>query len=165
MITIDLPSSDHTAPLPFFKSSLTRFLNRACRLLDLPPSVSVLLTGDAAVKQLNRTYRRKNKPTDVLSFPAEQIPGLPPQHQPAGDLAISVDIAARQAEQFGHPLEIELRILILHGLLHLAGFDHEVDHGEMAARELDLRQRLKLPNGLIGRATSATPPRRSRSRA
>ena len=155
MITIDPPSSPHTAPPPLSRPSLTRFLNCARSLVGLNATVAVLLSSDAELKRLNRTFRGKNKATDVLSFPADPIPGLPADHQHAGDLAISLETAARQAEHFGHDLQDELKILILHGLLHLAGLDHEIDRGEMAARELDLRTRLRLPNGLIDRSRAA----------
>ena len=151
MITIDPPSSPHTVPPTLSRPNLMRFLKRARLLVGLPASVSVLLTTDAELKRMNRTFRGKNKPTDVLSFPADVIPGLPAEQQHGGDLAISLDTASRQADEFGHPLEQEVKILILHGLLHLSGLDHEVDSGEMAARELDLRSRLRLPNGLIDR--------------
>lgn len=156
MITIDPPSSlytEHPAPS---KPALTRFLNRARAALGLKGNVDVLLTTDAELKRLNRTFRRKNKPTDVLSFPAEAMPGLPPAHQHAGDLAISLDTAARQAAHFHHPLETELRILLLHGLLHLSGLDHETDSGEMSSRESDLRTRFRLPNSLIARTLQPT---------
>ena len=155
MITIDPPSSSLTAP-PLSRSSLTRFLHRAQALVGLTSAIDILLTSDAELKRLNRTFRGKNKPTDVLSFPADPIPGLPAEHQHAGDLAISLETAARQAARFGHDLQGELKILILHGLLHLNGLDHETDSGEMAARELDLRTRLRLPHGLIDRTVSAT---------
>jgi probable rRNA maturation factor len=93
----------------------------------------------------------------VLSFPApEELAG---QH--SGDLAISIDTAARQAESFGHSLNDEVKILLLHGLLHLAGMDHEVDSGEMAAREAELRAELKLPVSLIERVS--IPRSRSQS--
>ncbi len=167
MITIDPPSSPHTVPPPLSRPSLTRFLNRARSLVGITASVSVLLTTDAELQRLNHTFRGKNKPTDVLSFPADAIPGLPAAHQHAGDLAISLETAAQQAEHFGHTLDHELKILLLHGLLHLHGLDHETDEGEMAAREADLRTTLRLPNGLIDRtvgssATMPTPrPRRS----
>ena len=151
MITIDPPSSPSTSPLALNKPTLTRFLNRARAAIPLTGAVSVLLTSDAELQRLNRTFRRKNKPTDVLSFPASPIPGLPAAHQHAGDLAISLDTARRQAATFGHPLETELRILLLHGLLHLAGLDHETDTGQMAARESELRTQLRLPNTLIAR--------------
>ncbi len=160
MITIDPPSSPHTDQLPLSRPTLTRFLRRAQALVGLSASVSVLLSTDAELKRLNRTFRGKNKPTDVLSFPADAIPGLPAAHQHAGDLAISLETAARQAARFGHDLQGELKILILHGLLHLSGLDHETDSGEMAARELDLRTRLRLPNGLIDRTVSAAPRKR-----
>ncbi|HXB62551.1 MAG TPA: rRNA maturation RNase YbeY, partial [Acidobacteriaceae bacterium] len=70
----------------------------------------------------------------------------------AGDIAISLETAARQAAEFGHSLQSEVKILLLHGLLHLNGMDHETDAGEMAAKELKLRARLKLPAGLIARS-------------
>lgn len=155
MITIDPPSSPHTAPLTLSRPNLMRFLKRARLLVGLSANVSVLLTTDAEMKRLNRTFRHKNKSTDVLSFPADLIPGLPAEQQHGGDLAISLETAARQAEQFGHTLDHELRILMLHGLLHLSGLDHETDQGEMARQELELRTRLRLPNGLIDRTLSA----------
>ena len=77
----------------------------------------------------------------------------------AGDIAISADIAAANAADIGHSTETELRILILHGLLHLAGYDHETDDGEMNARETKLRQQLGLPTGLIERTNSNGRPR------
>jgi probable rRNA maturation factor len=146
MITIDPPSSP-LDPSALNKSALTRFLNRARAAVGLAGDLDVLLTSDAAIRRLNRTFRAKNKSTDVLSFPA------PPEAGTAGDLAISLDTAARQAAQHGHPLQAELKILLLHGLLHLAGEDHETDSGQMAAREVALRQQFRLPLGLIERAT------------
>ena len=106
----------------------------------------MLLTSDSELRRLNRTFRKKNKATDVLSFPAPlEAEGM------AGDLAISLDTAARQAAEQGHTLREEVRILLLHGLLHLAGEDHEIDSGEMAAREHELRGQLRLRSGLIER--------------
>ena len=113
----------------------------------------MLLTSDLEIRRLNRTFRGKNKPTDVLSFPAP----LEIAKDHAGDLAISLDTASRQAEDFGHSLGAEIRILLLHGLLHLAGMDHESDSGEMAAREADLRRELRLPVTLIERASQSRP--------
>jgi probable rRNA maturation factor len=133
------------------KPDLARFLKRAQKAVGLSGEVTVLLADDARLKDLHRTFRRKNKPTDVLSFPAaENGEGV------AGDLAVSVETAARQAAEHGHALDDELRILMLHGVLHLAGYDHEVDKGEMRAFESDLRAKLKLPVGLIER-TLGTP--------
>ena len=128
--------------------SLVRFLSLAQAAVRLHGQVTVLLTTDAAIKDLNRRFRRKNTATDVLSFPAATTGA----EIIAGDLAISVETARRQATACGHSLGIELKILMLHGLLHLAGYDHESDAGRMARRERLLRERLNLPQGLIERA-------------
>ena len=137
------------------KRELTVFVREACAAIALRGEVSILLTTDAAVQELNRSFRRKNQPTDVLSFPAapSDFAGAP---QLAGDLAVSIDTAARQAAQFGHTLLVEVRILLLHGLLHLAGYDHEQDAGRMARRERALRASFGLPAGLIDRALTVS---------
>ena len=129
-------------------SGLARFLRAARVAVGLEGNVDVLLAGDPTLKRLNRDYRGKNQATDVLSFPAP--PEVAGQH--AGDLAISLETAARQAEEHGHSLRDEVRVLLLHGLLHLNGMDHETDGGGMARREAGLRQQLRLPAGLIARA-------------
>jgi probable rRNA maturation factor len=147
-----------TSRLPTVRT-LARFLALAQAAVRLKGQVSVLLTTDPAIRRLNRQFRGKNKATDVLSFPAEAaFPGMAAAAQIAGDLAISVPTALRQAKEQGHPLSTEVKVLILHGLLHLAGYDHEIDNGKMGRRELVLRARLRLPKGLIERATSAPPP-------
>ena len=130
--------------------SLRSFLRETAAAIPLDGKVSVLLTTDEAIRELNRQFRRKNKPTDVLSFPPAPLAGV--RNPPAGDLAVSVDTAARQAAEWGHSLLIEVEILLLHGLLHLAGFDHERDEGQMHRREAALRTRFGLPSGLIGRS-------------
>jgi len=143
-------------------SGLTRFLHVAQRAVGLEGEVQVLLTGDATLRRLNRTFRGVDKPSDVLSFPAgvsTAFFGEPDGPELAGDLAISLETATRQAARFGHTLRDEVRILLLHGVLHLAGFDHEVDAGEMAAREAELRRELRLPSGLIARAAKLSRPR------
>jgi probable rRNA maturation factor len=132
--------------------SLALFLREAQVAAKLRGHVTVLLTTDAAIRKLNRRFRGKDKPTDVLSFPTAE----PLAEEMAGDLAISVPTARRQAAGRGHSLAIEIKVLILHGLLHLAGFDHEADAGQMARRERLLRSRLRLPQGLIERVESAT---------
>jgi probable rRNA maturation factor len=147
MITIE-PSFDATLST----SALTRFLNRARLAIDLRGQVDILLANDQTLRQLNKTFRGKNKPTDVLSFPAPTA--FAKKH--AGDLAISLETAARQAHTHGHALSDEIKILILHGLLHLAGEDHETDTGEMAAREATLRAQLHLPTTLIERTKRQT---------
>jgi len=127
--------------------SLADFLTVACRAAKLQGTASVLLTGNREIRSLNRRFRGKDKATDVLSFPApEFVNGF------AGDIAISLDEAARNAKEHGHSLNEEVRILVLHGLLHLAGYDHESDGGEMAEREQRLRSRLALPAALIERS-------------
>ncbi|WP_263383909.1 rRNA maturation RNase YbeY [Granulicella arctica] len=159
MITIEPPSTSTIPASALSKSGLTRFLNRARLAIGLVGDVEVLLADDATLKRLNRAYRGKNKATDVLSFPAayNEFGG---EEQTAGDLAISLETAARQAEAYGHSLRDEVRILLLHGLLHLHGLDHEVDQGEMAAREALLRKELRLPDGLIGRVSDTPKPSR-----
>jgi probable rRNA maturation factor len=152
------------APAPATKScdlrlpsarTLARFLAQAQAAVRLRGHVSVLLTTDAAIRILNRRFRGKNKATDVLSFPAEG----PGSQEIAGDLAISVTTALGQAREQGHSLSTEIKVLMLHGLLHLAGYDHEADNGKMARRELLLRARLGLPQGLIERAGAAKAKR------
>jgi probable rRNA maturation factor len=106
-----------------------------------------LITGDAELQRLNREYRGKDYATDVLSFTDEAPARL-------GDLAISAARARAQAREFGHSTETEIRILMLHGVLHLAGMDHETDSGAMARAEKRWRARLGLPNGLIERVQS-----------
>lgn len=150
MITIDLAPGSVTHELSL--STLTRFLNRARLAVGLRGAVDVLLTGDSTLRQLNKSFRGKNKPTDVLSFLAPTE--FAKIH--AGDLAISLETATRQAETYGHPVAEEIKILLLHGLLHLSGEDHETDDGEMATREATLRLQLRLPTTLIERTTQTT---------
>jgi probable rRNA maturation factor len=140
--------------------SLGRFLTQARLAVRLRGQVSVLLTTDAAQRSLNRRFRGKDKPTDVLSFPADcTVPGV---EKIAGDLSISVPTARRQAAQQGHSLATEIKVLMLHGVLHLAGYDHETDTGQMARRERTLRASLRLPGGLIERSATAKPRSRSK---
>src|ERR1700720_552754 len=122
------------------RSGLTTFLNRARVAVGLPGEVEVLLSDDRTLRRLNRSFRGKNKSTDVLSFPTP----VEISHAHAGDLAISLETAARQAATYGHSLRDEVKILLLHGVLHLSGLDHETDNGEMATREAALRRQLRL---------------------
>jgi probable rRNA maturation factor len=108
-------------------------------------TVTVAIVSDARVRALNRQYRRKDKATDVLSFPSGERGDL-------GDVVIAAGVAARQAHEAGHTLATELRVLALHGLLHLLGYDHERDDGRMARLERRLRRRGGLEEGLIERA-------------
>jgi probable rRNA maturation factor len=127
--------------------AFVRFLTLAQSAVRLRGEVSVLLTNDRKMRRLNRAYRGKNKTTDVLSFPAENLVQTQRRQRIAGDLAISIDRARKQGAAHGHSLATEIKVLILHGLLHLAGYDHENDTGQMAKREQQLRARLRLPQG------------------
>jgi probable rRNA maturation factor len=135
------------------EDSLDRFVTRAKRLAGLRGSVTVLVTSSLELRRLNQRFRGKDKPTDVLSFPPEPVAA----RGFAGDLAISAEIAAQNARRLGHSPAEEIKILVLHGVLHLTGYDHESDNGEMARREERLRKELRLPIALIERGeTRAT---------
>lgn len=116
-----------------------------------PESVAVRLIGDGEMARLNETYRKKKGPTDVLSFPAAQDSAKPgtlrQQMRKArgkflGDIAIAPKVARRNAKLLGRGLGEELKVLILHGVLHLLGYDHETDRGEMERIEMRLRRKL-----------------------
>ncbi len=121
------------------RTPLREFLNDLVKRAGPRRPVTCLITTDAELRRLNRQFRGKNYATDVLSFPPDEM-------------AISLDRAAAQARELGHSLDAELRILMLHGLLHLAGMDHENDSGEMRRAETRWRKKLGLPAGLIERA-------------
>lgn len=138
--------------------SLNRFVRRARKAAGLKGTVNVLITGNAAMRSLNSRFRKKDKATDVLSFPS----ALAGSRAFAGEIAISAEIAAQNSMRLGHAPAVEVKILTLHGILHLAGYDHERDNGEMARKEENLRRALRLPPALIDRtqliaAPSATP--------
>jgi probable rRNA maturation factor len=118
--------------------------------------VSVALVGDARMRALNRQYRRKNTSTDVLSFVADE---------PLGDIVIATGVARRQARDAGHSYQAELRVLALHGLLHLLGYDHHdsKDHGRMARVEAKLRRKGGLGTGLIEWASARSRTRGARA--
>jgi probable rRNA maturation factor len=121
---------------------LKDFFERVRLELRFPhEAVTVQLISDAAMARLNQTFRNKRGPTDVLSFPANGARPKRSAHY-LGDIAISPETARRNARQFSRTFPVEMRILILHGMLHLAGFDHETDHGEMDRLERRLRRRL-----------------------
>jgi len=130
------------------RSTLDRFVLRARRAVHLRDAANVLVTSSAELRSLNRQFRGADYATDVLSFPAS--PGN--SRRATGEVAISADIARENAERLGHSVADEVKILALHGILHLAGFDHERDNGEMARKESRLRRHLKLEGGLIERA-------------
>jgi probable rRNA maturation factor len=139
-------------------STLERFVLRARRVVQLRDPVNVLVTNSAELRSLNQRFRGADKATDVLSFPAS--PEVSRQaRRVAGEVAVSADIARENARRFGHSVADEVKILVLHGILHLAGFDHEHDNGTMARKENQLRLRLKLEGGLIERTQPLYPRR------
>jgi probable rRNA maturation factor len=139
--------------VPLALKSLARFSERVQRELGFPEeSVTVCFVSDPAMARLNRKFREKRGPTDVLSFPTGHIRTRRPRGRGemgaadhyVGDVVISPETARRYARQRSHRLSSELRVLILHGMIHLAGYDHETDKGEMMHLERRLRRRLGL---------------------
>ncbi len=139
--------------------ALEKFTRRARKATGLQGQVNVVLTSSRDIQKLNHRFRGQDKATDVLSFPPlRAVAGAF-----SGDIVISTDIAVRNARDFGHHPNQELKILILHGLLHLAGHDHETDDGQMARKEERLRRQLRLTSGLIGRTSRVSVARRTKT--
>ena len=134
--------------------ALSRWLRRVAPM-RARGQITVALVPDRRVQELNRTFRGKDSSTDVLSFPADE-PGV------LGDVVIARGVARRQARGAGHDLPTEIRVLALHGLLHLLGYDHEHDGGRMARLEARLRRKGGLREGLIERGDAPTVRRRVR---
>ena len=134
----DIPLLFRYSSRGFRSAELRAFLRRIAR----GRHVTCLITDDRELRRLNRQFRGAGYATDVLSFPNEN----------GGEIAISLERAKAQAAQHGHKLYDEIRILMLHGVLHLSGMDHETDSGEMARAEIRLRKKFRLPTGLIVRA-------------
>ncbi len=130
------------------RTALRAFADTLCRDLCGGRPFTCLFTGDKELRRLNKQFLGSNYATDVLSFPTGEPIG------PLGDIAISLDRAKAQASEHGHRIEQEVRILMLHGVLHLAGFDHETDDGKMRKIESLWRQKYGLPIGLIERTGS-----------
>jgi probable rRNA maturation factor len=124
------------------RTELRVFFDELVRRVARGRRITCLITNDRELRRLNRLFRGKDYATDVLSFPDDD----------GGDIAISLDRAIAQARQHRHRVADEIRILMLHGVLHLSGMDHETDSGEMARAETRWRKRLGLPDGLIERA-------------
>jgi probable rRNA maturation factor len=154
------------------RAVIERFARRLQKDVAKGRAFDILITGDAELQRLNRDFRGQDYATDVLSFPtAGQAKACPTNarvgHASAcprplagapgtflGDIAISLGRARAQAREFGHTIEQEVQILMLHGVLHLCGHDHESDSGAMARAEKRWRASLGLPNGLIERVRS-----------
>lgn len=109
--------------------------------------IEIILTYNDTIQSHNKQYRNIDKPTDVLSFPIENITG----HEPAGTIIISLDYAASVSRELEHSLDEEVALLLIHGLLHLLGHDHEVDNGEMRDKEEHWIKKFNLPKSLIVR--------------
>jgi probable rRNA maturation factor len=109
--------------------------------------IELILTDNNEIQMLNKEYRQIDKPTDVLSFPLENIPGMP-----LGSIVISIDKAKEGAKNFGHSIDEEITLLFIHGLLHLLGYDHETDNGEMRKKEAEIIKKFNLPESLIIRS-------------
>lgn len=108
--------------------------------------IELILTDNDEIAQINREFRQIDKPTDVLSFPSDPFPGAP-----MGSIIISTDKVDEIAAALGHTPSDEMALLFIHGMLHLMGFDHEIDNGEMREREAELVGRFSLPKSLIVR--------------
>jgi len=119
-------------------------------------TITIMLTGDAAMRRLNREWRGVDHATDVLSFPADDdAPRVRGQVRHLGDIVIATGVARKQAASARHAYATELKVLALHGLLHLLGYDHETDQGQMRRVELRLRRKGGLVAGLIERESRA----------
>lgn len=156
---VRLTESETNDLADFAAEACDTILSSNGRSQAMPSRVDVRIAANAEMRRLNRDFRGKDKPTDVISFPAADAG----RGSIAGDIAISAPIAASSARRLGHSRVEELKILVLHGMLHLAGHDHETDRGKMARLESSLRAQLQLPGSLIDR--EAQPPSAARRRA
>ncbi|WP_297485050.1 rRNA maturation RNase YbeY [Sulfurimonas sp.] len=121
------------------------FLQRVSQTLT-DKDIELVVTTNAVIQEMNKEYRNVDKATDVLSFPYEEMP-----RAPLGSIVISVNFVQQKAEEFSHSQNDEFSLLFIHGLLHLLGYDHEADNGEMRAKEEELINKFKLPKSLIVR--------------
>ena len=119
-------------------------LETICTFLNITKDIELSITNNREIQEYNKQYRDVDSPTDVLSFPLEDIP-----HMPLGTIIISVDKAQEVANSLEHSLEDEIRLLFIHGLLHLLGYDHEVDNGQMREKEKSIIKHFNLPDSLI----------------
>jgi probable rRNA maturation factor len=134
MTTVDITGSVPRFP----KRDIATFARRVLRHLDVvTDDLAIAFVDDAAMRKLNKDFRRKDKTTDVLTFPGDDRSHL-------GDIVISLEQARRQAADEKHSLATEVRYLIVHGILHSLGYDHETDNGEMNALELEVRAKVGL---------------------
>ncbi len=136
MIDIDNQTS-FTVDEPFLESLLRELTSK---------EIELIITTDTIIQELNKEHRKIDRATDVLSFPYEEMPMAP-----LGTIVISVDHVAQKAQELGHKENEEFALLFIHGLLHLLGYDHEIDSGEMRKKEKELIEKFALPESLIVR--------------
>jgi len=121
-------------------------LEDICNYLNITQDIELIIVNNSEIKELNKNTRGIDKETDVLSFPLEAI-----GYAPLGSIVISIDKAKELAQTLGHSLQDELALLFTHGLLHLLGYDHEIDNGEMRQKEQEILEHFNLPKSLIVR--------------
>jgi len=123
-------------------------LEELSKYLNISKDIELIITTDEEIKAINIEHRGVNKATDVLSFPLEDF-----EFMPLGSIVISLDSAKRAAKEYKHKVDDEISLLFLHGLLHLLGYDHEIDNGEMRKKEKEIVEHFNLPQSLIIRVT------------
>ena len=141
MLNIINRQRKHAVSVPHLK----KFSRELCQYLKLfHCGFTLILSNDRRIRRLNHLFRLKNQPTDILSFPSSPTDRNddPFENRSLGDMMVSVETAYRQAIQQGHSLEREIDILVIHGILHLLGYDHETDQGQMRRIERRLQRRL-----------------------
>ena len=109
--------------------------------------IELIFTDSDEIQSINKNFRQIDKPTDVLSFPLDFMPNMP-----LGSVVINIDFVKNKAQEFGHDIEDEIKLLFIHGLLHLLGYDHEYDNGEMREKEEEIIKKFSLPRSLIVRS-------------
>jgi len=123
------------------------FINEITKHLNITKDIELILTTNKDITTINKNYRGVDKATDVLSFPLENI-----DFMPLGSIVISIDKAREISEKLNHSLDEEIALLYIHGLLHLLGYDHEIDDGEMRDKEKEIIEYFNLPKSLIVRS-------------
>jgi len=118
-------------------------------LTQTSQDIELIICHNDYIKEINLQHRQKDIPTDVLSFPLDNMASIP--NFPLGSIVISIDFVEEKAKEFGHNCDDELALLFIHGLLHLLGFDHEIDNGEHRKKEEELIKQFNLPKSLIVR--------------
>jgi len=124
----------------------TNILEKIAKYLTISKDIELIITDDSDIKSINKEYRGVDKSTDVLSFPLQDL-----EFMPLGSIVISIDSAKKAANEYNHSLDSEISLLFTHGVLHLLGYDHEIDNGEMRKKEQEIVEYFNLPKSLIVR--------------